>query len=202
MRGRCRRCRSPAPTTRRWRERRDRTQMPPRRRERESCRLGATSVTRGAEANVDAAASRERRPAHRERPGAIRSRKQLARFLFERERNAEVVLEERALLVQRPGAQHAAQQVRRRVGDEAIGCEHRGQHVAAAAAADQDLAAAVLGPFDQHGLRAAPRQRRPRRAPRRRRQPRPQKAQTIIPRARLTRVKARANGGDLAVGFT
>ena len=47
------------------------------------------------------------------------------------------------------GAQHAAQQVGRRVGDESIGRQHRGQHVASAAAADQDLAAAVLRAFDQ-----------------------------------------------------
>ena len=86
---------------------------------------------------------------------AVRSRKQLAGFFLERQRDLEIALEELALLVQRPGAQHAAQQVRRRIGDEALGRQHRRQHVASAAAADQDLAAAILGAFEQHDLRAA-----------------------------------------------
>ena len=67
----------------------------------------------------------------------------------------EVALEEFALFVQRPRAQHAAQQVRRRIGDEAFRSQHRRQHVASSAAADQDLAAAVLGAFDERDSRAA-----------------------------------------------
>jgi hypothetical protein len=58
---------------------------------------------------------------------AIRSREQLAGFLFERQRNAEVVFEEGALFVQRPGSQHRSQQVRRRIRHEAFGGGHRRQ---------------------------------------------------------------------------
>ena len=93
----------------------------------------------GAELQPDTARPRERHQpvAHVARP--IRLREQLAGFLFERQRNVQVVLEKRALLVERPRLQHAAHQVRRRVGDEAFGRQDRGQDVAAAAAADEDF---------------------------------------------------------------
>ena len=56
----------------------------------------------------------------------VRSRKQLAGFLLQRQRNLQVALEELALLVQRPGAQHPAQQVSGGAGDEAFGREDGG----------------------------------------------------------------------------
>ena len=114
------------------------------------CGSGARQVAdRGLEADLDALGSRVRDQAVANVPRAIGSRKQLAGLLLERQWNVEIALEELALLVQRPRAQHAAQQVGRRIGDEALGCQHRRQHVAAAAAADQDLAAAILGAFEQ-----------------------------------------------------
>ena len=58
------------------------------------------------------------------------------------------------LLSQRPGAEHLAQQVRRRIGDEARFVEAHRQHVAASAAADEDLAAAVARALEQSGLGA------------------------------------------------
>ena len=106
------------------------------------------------ELDLDALRARERHQAVADVLRLVRSRKQLAGFFFERERDLQIVLEEGVLLAQRPRPQHAAQHVRRRVGDEPIGRRHSGEHVAAAAAADQDLAAAVPGALDQGDARA------------------------------------------------
>ena len=73
----------------------------------------------------------------------VRGRKQLAGLRLERERNSELLLEEPPLRGERPAAQDVAEGVRRGVGDEPLRLDLRGEDVAAAAAADQDLAAAV-----------------------------------------------------------
>ena len=114
----------------------------------------------GAELHAHAALARECDEAVANVLGAVRPRKQLARLRFERQGNAEIVLEERALLVQRPRSQHAAHQVGRRIGDETLGSQHRRQHVAAPAAADQDLAAAIGRAFDQRDVGAVRRSKR------------------------------------------
>ena len=72
--------------------------------------------------------------------------------------NPSSLFEERDLLVERPRPHDAAQQMRRRVGDKARLVEARGQDVAASAAADENLAAAVLRAFEEQRL-GAPRRR-------------------------------------------
>ena len=76
------------------------------------------------------------------------------------------LLEERTLLNERPRAQHAAHEVRRRIGDESLGREDRGQDIAPPAAADQDLAAAVSGAFKQKDAMAGARREDRRHQPR------------------------------------
>src|SRR4029453_13663267 len=85
--------------------------------------------------------------------GAIGLGKELAGFLLERQGNAEIALEECALLRERPCLEHAAHQMRRRVGDETLGCQNRWENVASAAAADQNLAAAVCGALEERRFR-------------------------------------------------
>ena len=85
---------------------------------------------------------------------ALRFRKQLARFSFLDERHAHFVLEKRDLLVERPRSDDAADEMGRRVGDKARLVETRRKDVAASAAADQNLAAAVFRALDEQRLGA------------------------------------------------
>ena len=87
---------------------------------------------------------------------AIRRGKELPGLRLGRQRDAGVALQELPLLRERPREQHAAQQVRRGVGHEPLGLRGGGQHVAAPAAADQDLAAAVARALEQHRPRLPP----------------------------------------------
>ena len=156
-RGRCRRCRSPAPTIRRWRAiTRSHCRSPFDVVERErACGRRERSVTRGVEPDLDAFRRANVTSASRTSLALVRSRKQLAGFLLERERDMRDRLSKKARC---SCSGHARSMPRSRcggrVGDEAFGREHRRQDVAAAAAADQDLAAAVFGAFDQRDARA------------------------------------------------
>ena len=85
---------------------------------------------------------------------------------FEREWLVEVALEEGTLLNERPRSQHAAHEVRRRIGDESLWREDRGQDIAPPAAADQDLTAAVSGAFKQDDAMAGARRENRRHQPR------------------------------------
>jgi len=87
--------------------------------------------------------------------GAVGFREELARLRLQHQPEPHVVLEEAPLVLERPGQQDLAKRVGRRVGDVAGGIHLRGQHVAAAAAADQDLAPAVPRPLQQDHARAA-----------------------------------------------
>ncbi len=60
-----------------------------------------------------------------------------------------LLLEELPLLGQRPGEQDLPQCVRRGAGDEPARLKLRGKDVAPPAAADQDLAPAVAGTFEE-----------------------------------------------------
>ncbi len=88
--------------------------------------------------------------------GTVGRREELGRFLFLREDETDVLLEEGDLLRERPGAEHLAQGIGRGVGDESrcriVG---RRQDVASAAAADQDLAPAVGGSLEKQCLGVA-----------------------------------------------
>jgi hypothetical protein len=106
----------------------------------------------GHERHAFARRAREQPIAHVAR--ALRRRKQLARLRFLDEREADLVLEKRDLLVQRPRSDHAPQKMRRRVGHEARLIQPCRQDIAASAAADQNLAAAVLRALDERRLGA------------------------------------------------
>ena len=114
-----------------------------------ACRIPVTSVSVTMVTPLRRAWA-EQRVAHVAR--ALRFREELARFRFLDERQPQLALEERDLLVERPRAHDAAQQMRRRVGDEARLVEPRGKDVAASAAADQNFPAAVLRAFEQKCL--------------------------------------------------
>ena len=100
-------------------------------------------------------ARREREQAIAHVPGPVRRREELGRLLLFHQPESQLVLEEGGLLGQRPGAHQLAQRVRRRVRHEARLVQARRQHVAAAAAADQDLAAAVERAFHERCFRPA-----------------------------------------------
>ena len=70
-----------------------------------------------------------------------------------RQRHAEVVLEEAALVGQRPRCQDATHQPPRRVGHEHPLVQHRRQHVAPAAAADHDLGPHPARLLEEHDAR-------------------------------------------------
>ena len=114
----------------------------------------------GDDGHAFAARMRQQRVAHI--ACALRFRKQLARFRLLDERQRQLRFEERDLLAERPRAHDAAQQMRRRVGDKARLVEPRGKDVAASAAADQNLAAAVSSCVRRAASRPA---RTPRRSP-------------------------------------
>ena len=100
--------------------------------------------------NVNSTPTRARVGDERVAHGArlIRDGEQLAGLLFERERQSQRRLEERPLFGERPRPQEVAHRVRRRIRHEPFGRQRRRQHVASAAAADQDLASAVARAFD------------------------------------------------------
>jgi hypothetical protein len=109
----------------------------------------------GAHAQRRAGAGRVREQSVAHVARLVRPREQLRRLDFLGEGQTELVLEERDLLSQRPRAEHPVQQIGRRIRDEARFVDVHRQHVAASAAADEDLAAAVAGPLEERGLRAA-----------------------------------------------
>ena len=80
-----------------------------------------TSVTVVPNRRVNSLGARERHQRVAHVAGAIRLWKEFARFLFEHQRNPEVVFEESALFVQRRRLQHRAQQMLRRIRDEVLG---------------------------------------------------------------------------------
>jgi hypothetical protein len=103
-----------------------------------------------------------RAPRHGHEPithvaGAVRDGEELARLRLEGEREAEIVLEEAALRVERPAREQPAHQVGRGVAGEAPRRQYRGEHVAAAAAADQDLPAAIGRGLEDQDRGAGPR---------------------------------------------
>ena len=82
--------------------------------------------------------------------GTLCGREELAGLRLELEREPYALLEERTLLCERPRKQDLPQRVGRRRGDELRRRQMRREHVAAPSAADQDLAAAVRRPLEQH----------------------------------------------------
>ena len=84
----------------------------------------------------------------------VRDGKTLRRLGLDRERDLQLVLEERDLLIERPGAEHLAHRVHRRVGHVARLVQTRGEHVAPSTATDEDLAAAVLRALEERHLGA------------------------------------------------
>jgi hypothetical protein len=104
----------------------------------------------GSKLKPHAAAAGERDQAIPHVACAVRAGKELPGLGLQRQRNSDLFLEEPPLGGEGPRAQDAAQQGCRRVGDEALGRQHRRQDVASAAATDQDLPAAVGGALDHH----------------------------------------------------
>ena len=86
---------------------------------------------------------------------ALRDRKELGGLHLLHQGQPDLPLEEGDLFLQRPGPDDVAQRVRRGVGDEARLLHSGRENVAAAAAADENLASAVPRPLEQEGLRAA-----------------------------------------------
>jgi hypothetical protein len=84
----------------------------------------------------------------------VRGGEYFLEFWLVGERNSHDVFEECALLGEWPRTQNAIHRVGRRVGDKARLVEIDGQHVAAPAAADENLAATILGTFEQRSLGA------------------------------------------------
>src|SRR4029077_19498681 len=107
------------------------------------------------EADLDAAPPCEVQQAVAHLAAAVRDRKELARLGLQRQRDSGLLLEETALLGERPGAEDLAQRVGGGVGDEAPGIDGGGEEVAPAAAADQDLPAAVARAFQQQDAAVA-----------------------------------------------
>ena len=121
--------------------------LPVRTHSREACEAGAP-------AEVDAArACGAHEPiAHVAR--LVRGGEPLAGVRFEGQGQRQVVLEEAAHVGQRPRSQQAPEYGGRRVGDEPLGLDGRRQDIAPAAAADQDLPAAIGRALeDHHGRR-------------------------------------------------
>ena len=92
---------------------------------------------------LSAAALRELQKPIADIAGALGCRKELCRFDLLDKRQPELALEERHLLPERPRANDSTDEVRRRVAHEPRFVEARREDIAAPAAADQDLAAAV-----------------------------------------------------------
>ena len=107
------------------------------------------AVNPRAELQPDAAPAGQRNEPVAYVAGPVRAGKQLAALGLECQRGTDIFLEEAHHLRKRPRSKHPAQQARRRIGNEALGSERGRQHVAPAAATDQDLAAAVCGPLQQ-----------------------------------------------------
>ena len=84
--------------------------------------------------------------------GALGRGKELCRFDLLDERQPELALEERHLLPEGPRANDSADEVRRRVAHEPRFVEARWKNVAAAAATDQDLAAAIGCALEEKGV--------------------------------------------------
>ncbi len=116
--------------------------------------VGVRSVTRVSMRSCDADRLRVREEAIAHVSRLVRGGEELRRLDLLHEGNAEARFEEGALLGQWPGPHELAQEVGRRVGDEARLVEVRGEDVAAPAAADEDLPAAVARPFEKERLRA------------------------------------------------
>jgi hypothetical protein len=108
------------------------------------------------DAEGDAVAAGQRDEAVAHVAGAVRRREILPRFRFERERNADVFLEEAVLLAEGPGSEQVADDVRRSLADETGRLERLRQDVAAPAAADQDLAPALAGRLEHDHRDAVP----------------------------------------------
>ncbi len=96
----------------------------------------------------------EQRVAHV--PRAVGRGKQLSGLLFEDERNPEIFGKKLRDRFETPGLQQIRREARHR-RDEELGREPGGEHVAAAAAGDQDLLAGIVGGFQERdpGARAA-----------------------------------------------
>jgi hypothetical protein len=84
--------------------------------------------------------------------GAVAHGEELAGLLLTHEGDAERLLEEPALLGERPGAEQLAHAVGRGGGDVSPLVHRRGEDVAAPSPADQDLSAAILRALDDHDL--------------------------------------------------
>ena len=139
-----RRCRCSAPTARRWRGRRrpPRSVLPvlPLDDPPIAGRPNTCDERLGDEADALAVA-RRRASLSRTSRALCDFGKSLRDSVSSTSGSVELALEECDLLVKRPRADDAAEQMRRRIGDKARLVDLRGQDVAASAAADQNLAA-------------------------------------------------------------
>jgi hypothetical protein len=112
-------------------------------------------LDQGLETDLHGAPPREVQEAVAHLPAAVRDGKKLARVGLQRQRDSGLLLEEAALLGERPRAEDLAQRVGRGIGDETTGIEGGRENVAPPAAADQDFPAAIARAFEQQDAAVA-----------------------------------------------